>query len=124
MKVSWKLSGSSPRMRGKLSYTKLGATRQGLIPAYAGKTRLARNRREQIWAHPRVCGENEKAERALLILRGSSPRMRGKQLTGLSTVYDEGLIPAYAGKTVRSCSSAMSASGSSPRMRGKLRPIP
>ena len=33
-------NGSSPRVRGKLQVERLGDSRQGLIPACAGKTRL------------------------------------------------------------------------------------
>ena len=141
--VSIGAQGSSPRMRGKPQ----GACRRrglrGLIPAYAGKTPIPAARLEPAWAHPRVCGENDRvgAERALD--DGSSPRMRGKQTPWEPFPHQVGLIPAYAGKTctrARVCALPSAhprvcgencglvfcvflSSGSSPRMRGKLVPI-
>ena len=52
------LSGSSPRVRGKLNYGNVRTFVAGLIPACAGKTlgKLAISPRNG--AHPRVCGEN------------------------------------------------------------------
>ena len=51
-------AGSSPRGRGKhLSYTPNQPT-VGLIPAWAGKTQPGGHVNNQIWAHPRVGGEN------------------------------------------------------------------
>ena len=52
------LSGSSPRVRGKLNYGNVRTFVAGLIPACEGKTlgKLAISPRNG--AHPRVCGEN------------------------------------------------------------------
>ena len=69
--------GSSPRMRGTL--TKLlgkGATRR-IIPAYAGNTKSLRLWSRAARDHPRVCGEHPMLLAILLVLPGSSPRMRG-----------------------------------------------
>ena len=71
-------SGSSPRMRGKLDRCRPARFRDGLIPAYAGKTGIAAARRFRRPAHPRVCGENLPVPRVEPVLIGSSPRMRGK----------------------------------------------
>ena len=50
--------GTSPRMRGKLDPPEIGYDGSRNIPAYAGKTRLARAREDAAAEHPRVCGEN------------------------------------------------------------------
>ena len=90
-------------------------------------------------AHPRVCGENIVKVISLLPSLGSSPRMRGKRMPFSTLSEDAGLIPAYAGKTMRRNQSRSSGgahprvcgenvevamrgrhiTGSSPRMRGK-----
>ena len=112
----------------------------GLIPAHAGKTLSLGTRLTLVRAHPRACGENERAFAFLIYARGSSPRMRGKLEAPLHPKRDSRLIPAHAGKTERAspanhpppahpracgentsifgvCSGGL---GSSPRMRGKL----
>ena len=50
--------GSSPRMRGTLTQCVVGYDFLGIIPAYAGNTRLARWPVQAVWDHPRVCGEH------------------------------------------------------------------
>ena len=132
--------GSSPRMRGKHAREYFDLGRYGLIPAYAGKTRAAVRESRTRRAHPRVCGENHSVCAAQRAGSGSSPRMRGKRSLGRGDTLVVGLIPAYAGKTVRwgaivvlvgahprVCGEngwhvfmGTSPRGSSPRMRGKL----
>ena len=51
-------TGSSPRVRGKLTRCLDVAALLGLIPACAGKTREESRRDIRARAHPRVCGEN------------------------------------------------------------------
>ena len=90
-------------------------------------------------AHPRVGGENSNVSTGLESLSGSSPRGRGKLLDLLFPRGVEGLIPAWAGKTITVGSPAASTpahprvggenpdhrmtgvrrAGSSPRGRGK-----
>ena len=131
--------GSSPRMRGKPSVSVFGLTNERLIPAYAGKTRHPIRNGLGVSAHPRVCGENSATNLVTSADQGSSPRMRGKRIPEHTGDGTRGLIPAYAGKTVkwwvaflgvgahpRVCGEnpiahmAPTASlGSSPRMRGK-----
>ena len=73
---------------------------------------------------------------------GSPPRMRGKEMKGSGPVYEEGITPAYAGKSCwcgeqsydwwdhpRVCgekysfvASPNASGGSPPRMRGKVLP--
>ena len=133
------LAGSSPRMRGKRPRELVEIPPRGLIPAHAGKTDWDHLRAAGSWAHPRACGENNKADIIVTNPPGSSPRMRGKLWYFSKAQGEARLIPAHAGKTLwasshrttgpahpRACgengvrgtfSSAWS--GSSPRMRGK-----
>ena len=52
------VSGSSPRVRGKLDRTPVGTPAPGLIPARAGKTFFSFTLSFIGTAHPRACGEN------------------------------------------------------------------
>ena len=110
----------------------------GIIPAYAGNTRLRLRCGASPWDHPRVCGEHQGFLDLLNEGRGSSPRMRGTPVASFATIAVTGIIPAYAGNTSqcaalravlrdhpRVCGEHMSATslavrltGSSPRMRG------
>ena len=56
-------AGSSPRVRGKLGFLHALDGLPGLIPACAGKTRRNSWPARRAWAHPRVCGENERETR-------------------------------------------------------------
>ena len=132
--------GSSPRVRGKrASLARIPAPIR-LIPACTGKTNPTDNRNRASRAHPRVCGENGKAQKQTDASDGSSPRMRGKLKLCAKRCCQFGLIPAHAGKTVVALSSRLQRwahpracgedvdyrprprpeLGSSPRMRGKL----
>ena len=131
--------GSSPRVRGKLSGGLTGLLQVRLIPACAGKTSVTLALHFPKTAHPRVCGENHAIHMSTRGARGSSPRVRGKQVGPRHAVSVNGLIPACAGKTPalpgpprrsrahpRVCgensileTAAKQLSGSSPRVRGK-----
>ena len=50
--------GSSPRMRGALSYEADPDQKQGIIPADAGSTGRIYNTMDNRWDHPRGCGEH------------------------------------------------------------------
>ena len=50
--------GSSPRMRGTRLTVKGIFESGGIIPAYAGNTRIVSSRFRRTWDHPRVCGEH------------------------------------------------------------------
>ena len=71
-------TGSSPRGRGKLFCCICLAIVAGLIPAWAGKTLVGRQKRSVLTAHPRVGGENAPTGRHRPSAWGSSPRGRGK----------------------------------------------
>ena len=126
-------------MRGKLSGRGIRVESSRLIPAHAGKTIAQLFHVSKHWAHPRACGENATGRVGEQILPGSSPRMRGKQVSGAASERTWGLIPAHAGKTrepgkarsqarahPRACGEnyrrarvKAAFAGSSPRMRGK-----
>ena len=109
--------GSSPRMRGTLVPHEVRPGAVGIIPAYAGNTQWIPSRRIPNRDHPRVCGEHRLMTGDPLYGTGSSPRMRGTRHCRPHPHHSFGIIPAYAGNTLRGgCSSRPW--GSSPRMRG------
>ena len=93
-------AGSSPRGRGKLAVCRRGMAVVGLIPAWAGKTGFRRRRLRRRGAHPRVGGENTIRPVLVDVSAGSSPRGRGKPIISRVHSYADGLIPAWAGKTL------------------------
>ena len=138
--VSWRWSGSSPRVRGKQGDRGSVCWWEGLIPARAGKTLRGPSWPAALRAHPRACGENPGGASSCRRRSGSSPRVRGKPVGVRARGLVAGLIPARAGKTSpddedqrcarahpRACgenaaaiSPAVMIAGSSPRVRGKL----
>ena len=92
-------AGSSPRMRGARCHMPCRCGCRGIIPAYAGSTRIIKFAQLVAEDHPRVCGEHYSTALATSTRWGSSPRMRGapEQLTVDALVA--GIIPAYAGST-------------------------
>ena len=75
-------AGSSPRVRGKQMRSFSQDIFNGLIPACAGKTSRMERNEFRPRAHPRVCGENSPSKLMRQFGIGSSPRVRGKQLSG------------------------------------------
>ena len=134
--------GSSPRGRGKPRESPHRPGAHRLIPARAGKTRAPLLRKAPIAAHPRAGGENTCHRYGPHLIRGSSPRGRGKRRGYVDAGVDLGLIPARAGKTRRACGAVRRPTahpraggenmvtayntrtgvGSSPRGRGKRHP--
>ena len=94
-----KFSGSSPHTRGALPAVFSSCACGGIIPAYAGSTRLrafADTRRRD---HPRIRGEHCPFPGALLPWTGSSPHTRGAPTPMRLGSCSRGIIPAYAGST-------------------------
>ena len=98
---SWllKLTGTSPRMRGKPATENNLINFLGNIPAYAGKTACPATCSGAPQEHPRVCGENGWSFLFYPMPLGTSPRMRGKRNARIDYVCETRNIPAYAGKT-------------------------
>ena len=134
-------SGSSPRMRGTQRQRLHGAGDLGIIPAHAGNTIQGITGEPYERDHPRACGEHALAENKNIVIRGSSPRMRGTRVDDGLDHRRRGIIPAHAGNTYwtrwaglpnadhpRACGEhhlrqerAGCHRGSSPRMRGTRR---
>ena len=110
--------GSSPRGRGKRKPRAPQRAIQGLIPAWAGKTRLVSTWPEKAVAHPRVGGENLNAVAGGNKETGSSPRGRGKPVVGGHGDLRPGLIPAWAGKTT-ACGRSTRPGKAHPRVGGE-----
>ena len=93
--------GSSPRMRGTLDYHHVDIDHGGIIPAYAGNTLRFSRSVSPYRDHPRVCGEHIEYKVEGATSQGSSPRMRGTPIALATFVIACGIIPAYAGNTLR-----------------------
>ena len=93
--------GSPSRMRGKEGdELGLGQTIR-ITPACAGKRAGPNNSLTGNQDHPRVCGEKAITVSSAHIMRGSPPRVRGKDL-GLDVPGQTvGITPACAGKRKR-----------------------
>ena len=86
-------------MRGKLQcHLKLLLVHR-ITPAHAGKTHREAPYRAPEEDHPRACGENSDVDDEGDIIRGSPPRMRGKQGWTASMLKKGRITPAHAGKT-------------------------
>ena len=94
-------AGSSPRMRGTPTGNVRTVEMAGIIPAYAGNTFSSEKQIGLQRDHPRVCGEHFFERKAYWIAKGSSPRMRGTLSILFLSVVAVGIIPAYAGNTLR-----------------------
>ena len=131
-------------MRGKRFEHGRHRTRLRIIPAHAGQTSPPICSPCLQTDHPRTCGANIHGSGEPSGLVGSSPHMRGKQVTiGFCDLWNR-IIPAHAGQTTKDCpkrsphadhprtcgaNRSMSGikariSGSSPHMRGKLSRLP
>ena len=127
-------------MRGKDRIWLCAGRKDGITPAYAGKSSQSPCRNRYPGDHPRVCGEKLYFDPSTGTYKGSPPRMRGKGNKIRPFVGDVGITPAYAGKSFgmrrrttpagdhpRVCGEkayqiwpADLRRGSPPRMRGKV----
>ena len=110
--------GSSPLTRGKLSHSGTSLHQVRLIPAHAGKTSGRPSPTGAAAAHPRSRGENANSGRPAVSFAGSSPLTRGKRADDALRLSNPGLIPAHAGKTLRS-GSLIGRTTAHPRSRGE-----
>ena len=93
--------GSPPHVRGKGSFFDPINRRYRITPACAGKRLSPPPLHWVSEDHPRMCGEKDLVHGGVLLLRGSPPHVRGKEL-----VTDYGLVlkritPACAGKRLK-----------------------
>jgi len=111
------MMGSSPLARGGHEGFCCWASRPGLIPAGAGRTRSAHRPPGRRPAHPRWRGADRGAKFRSLTMPGSSPLARGGLLDATAPMQTVGLIPAGAGRT-STASRIASALRAHPRWRG------
>ena len=93
------IKGSPPRVRGKRRHLASHGGGDRITPACAGKTCPAFSCVNLFGDHPRVCGENGKAEKNQSPQIGSPPRVRGKRKRYRCFNRYGGITPACAGKT-------------------------
>ena len=87
-------------MRGKVLVLSHINVREGITPAYAGKSLRWCSLCPVPWDHPRVCGEKAFRKLAKSLMQGSPPRMRGKAGILVRLLAIDGITPAYAGKSL------------------------
>ena len=73
----------------------------GIIPAYAGSTTPPGESMRVLRDHPRIRGEHSWRLTDAMVEGGSSPHTRGALSVFDMTSPFWGIIPAYAGSTVR-----------------------
>ena len=85
-------------MRGKDRNENTAWKILGITPAYAGKSRSKEKAETAKGDHPRVCGEKVLWLFVIELIKGSPPRMRGKEYYVFSPKIQRRITPAYAGK--------------------------
>ena len=93
------VTGSSPRMRGKLRLCGGDCRVRRIIPAHAGQTDRPHVHLLVRPDHPRACGANSAFCFLASASFGSSPRMRGKLHRHRDGHPLHRIIPAHAGQT-------------------------
>ena len=106
-------------MRGKAFWGIHVVIRQGITPAYAGKSDKISSKSIRVKDHPRLCGEKMLQSNSVSPFSGSPPPMRGKVIIRIVFCETCRITPAYAGKRSFPCPSASGFRGSPPPMRGK-----
>ena len=91
--------GSPPPMRGKGLKVCEHRLSDRITPAYAGKSKRGRCKRQRFRDHPRLCGEKFYYRLSSTSGAGSPPPMRGKGTSLRNFKSDERITPAYAGKS-------------------------
>ena len=113
--------GSSPLTRGAQCVCVFVCALVGIIPAYAGSTSSHGFSALFFWDHPRLRGEHCSRSIRGNILKGSSPLTRGAPAIVPGVVVGHGIIPAYAGSTMREEVQGQ-LSKDHPRLRGEHQP--
>ena len=112
------VSGSPPRMRGRVDDAETGDLIHRITPAYAGKRPASKPSKAGCRDHPRVCGEERWMGRRRGALMGSPPRMRGRVYFKRSEDAADRITPAYAGKR-ELAAATKSLCGDHPRVCGE-----
>ena len=87
-------------MRGKVEPYRRTAAYLGITPAYAGKSFQLGDVPAVQKDHPRLCGEKVEQRNIVIDTIGSPPPMRGKAVPRKTQLLQNGITPAYAGKSV------------------------
>ena len=93
--------GSPPCVRGKARPPLLAGLVLGITPACAGKRRDDTTCTASRGDHPRVCGEKLICSTIQSRLRGSPPRVRGKDPHTRCDILYRRITPACAGKRLK-----------------------
>ena len=93
--------GSPPRGRGKVDLVVVEHRLSGITPAWAGKRQFRLVGVRCPGDHPRVGGEKSISIRFAQDAAGSPPRGRGKAAMNQSTMNNQGITPAWAGKRLK-----------------------
>ena len=112
-------SPDHPRIRGE--HVRSGILRcrcRRIIPAYAGSTRPRSPASAARADHPRIRGEHSCTRALMPAIVGSSPHTRGAQMRVEGENHQTGIIPAYAGSTSATRTSAPTRPDH-PRIRGE-----
>ena len=88
-------------MRGKVKTLEAYMGNDRITPAYAGKSAQSQVHGHVLRDHPRLCGEKDADDISNYYLKGSPPPMRGKVIFLFLQLYEFGITPAYAGKSLR-----------------------
>ena len=115
--------GSSPRMRGSQDATRGRWYNLGIIPAHAGLTIQPTGWSGFARDHPRACGAHYVRCNFTAFALGSSPRMRGSPDPDDSVDFEQGIIPAHAGLTLKNPNIDAILSGPHPIFYSVLRVI-
>ena len=91
--------GSSPHTRGARVHVFDDGICRGIIPAYAGSTKVRIKQFRVCGDHPRIRGEHVAWHLQESSQLGSSPHTRGALPRGRDPHFRRGIIPAYAGST-------------------------
>ncbi len=91
--------GSSPHVRGTEFAQALGFQALRFIPARAGNSAGTATGALPTAVHPRACGEQDDLPRGLDLVAGSSPRVRGTEVTPHQHGAAVRFIPARAGNS-------------------------
>ena len=99
--------GSPPRGRGKVTRLYALADLEGITPAWAGKSTSYGLISGLVKDHPRVGGEKTRSRTLFHVRPGSPPRGRGKDQDTILAILKGRITPAWAGKRLVQCSSAV-----------------
>ena len=90
--------GSPPHGRGKATINQLRQAFAGITPAWAGKSNAAVLDTSSTEDHPRMGGEKCIESGEDVLVSGSPPHGRGKDVPFIGTLAVPGITPAWAGK--------------------------